>query len=160
MPSPRPSESLLRSDHRQNAPIAATMLAIITGTNSRRSSSVGIRLALHRFKDSSLPEEISKQLRICHPTLIRLPTHQSPRPAIACDGDDPDLRRDLRAGIGGAFPTPDTCKMGSARRFRYWEGPVAPRRGFKDRACLSRCPVERQGLPDRGWRDHFVLIRE
>jgi hypothetical protein len=69
MPSPRPSESLLRSDHRQNAPIAATTLAIITGTNSRRSSSVGIRLALHRFKDSSLPEEISKQLRICHPHL-------------------------------------------------------------------------------------------
>jgi hypothetical protein len=37
----------------QNAPIAATMEAIITGTNSRRSSLVGIGLALHRFRGSS-----------------------------------------------------------------------------------------------------------
>lgn len=42
MPSPRPSESSLRSDHRQNTPITATMPAIITGISSRRSSSAGI----------------------------------------------------------------------------------------------------------------------
>jgi hypothetical protein len=49
MPSPRSGESFLRSDHRQNTPIAATMAAIITGINSRRSS-VGILLFLHRFQ--------------------------------------------------------------------------------------------------------------
>ena len=37
MPSPRGNESSLRSDHRKNAPTAATMLAIIVGANSRRS---------------------------------------------------------------------------------------------------------------------------
>jgi hypothetical protein len=45
-PSPGPSESFLRSDHRQNTQIATTMVAIITGTNSRRSSLAGIRFPL------------------------------------------------------------------------------------------------------------------
>jgi hypothetical protein len=48
MPAPRSGESFLRSDHRQNTPIAATTAAIMTGINSRRSS-VGI-LFLHRFQ--------------------------------------------------------------------------------------------------------------
>jgi hypothetical protein len=34
MASPRAGDSLLRSDHKQNAPNAATMVAMITGTNS------------------------------------------------------------------------------------------------------------------------------
>jgi hypothetical protein len=46
MPSPSPSESFLRSDHRQSPQIATTMVAIITGTNSRRSSLAGIRFPL------------------------------------------------------------------------------------------------------------------
>ena len=62
MPSPRPNESFLRSDHRQNPLIAATMTAMITGANSRRSSLEGIRLTLYRFQGTSLPELVSKQL--------------------------------------------------------------------------------------------------
>jgi hypothetical protein len=42
MPFPGSGASFLRSDHRQNAPIAATRLATITGTNSRRSLPEGI----------------------------------------------------------------------------------------------------------------------
>jgi hypothetical protein len=48
MRSPLSSEAFLRSDQRQNAPIAATRAAIVTGANSRRSSLAGIRLALNR----------------------------------------------------------------------------------------------------------------
>ena len=46
VPSPRSSESFLRSDHTKTPPIAATMVAMITGANSRRSSLAGILLAL------------------------------------------------------------------------------------------------------------------
>jgi hypothetical protein len=56
MPSPRPSESSLRSDHRQNIPIAATTPAIITGISSRRSSSAGIVSFFIRFTRMSLPD--------------------------------------------------------------------------------------------------------
>ena len=66
MPSPRPSESFLRSDHRQNAPIAATMTAVISGINSRRSSLAGIHLALHRFQGPSLRDLVSKSLTRGH----------------------------------------------------------------------------------------------
>src|ERR1700675_1135380 len=50
MRSPLSSEAFLRSDQRQNAPIAATTAAIVTETNSRRSSFAGIRLALNRLQ--------------------------------------------------------------------------------------------------------------
>lgn len=157
MPSPRPSESFLRSDHRQNAPIAATMVAIITGTNSRRSSLGGIRLALHRFQGSSLPELVSRSLTAVISTLIP-PADAS----TSATGGSPrqlrsQARRDLHEGIGGAFLTPDTCKMAS-----LLGRPRQPRRGFQDCACLSRCPAERQclrtlwqtkDLPDRDWRE-------
>jgi hypothetical protein len=62
MPSPRPNESLLRSDHIQNAPIATTMVVIIIATNSRRSLLAGIDLALYRFQGSSSPKLIFRWL--------------------------------------------------------------------------------------------------
>jgi hypothetical protein len=49
------------------------MAAIITGTNSRRSSSEGIRLTLYRFQGTSLPELVSKQLT----SLPGVPVHEA-----------------------------------------------------------------------------------
>jgi hypothetical protein len=61
MPSPRPRiVSEVRPQEKKNAPIAATMVAIIAGTNSRRSSLAGIRLALHRYRGPSSRESVSK----------------------------------------------------------------------------------------------------
>lgn len=74
----------------------------------------------------------------------------------------PTLRRDWRARIDGAFLTPDTCKMASLLgRSR------PPRRGFQDRACLSRSAAKRQGLrtlwrtndpPDGGRREITLIL--
>jgi hypothetical protein len=75
------------------------MAAIVTGTKSRRWSLAGIRLALHRFQGTSLPEQVSKLLTAI--SSVRAAIRCGKRPAIR---PGTSTRLDMRNGIDWLGP--------------------------------------------------------
>jgi len=127
-PLPRPGASSLRSDHRKKTLIARTAVAIITGTNSRRSCLAGIHLALHRWQRPSLPELVSKWLtrskaqrrRRSRPRSRRLLTEANYLNWASCDRVSWDSARAAHCGQA----------LSASRQARSWIGGGEQRDGF------------------------------